>query len=231
MRKTTADLTNKQALNRGRSAWDTLEALAVAGHEDCNKDASVKRLLMTMINQRPDFMKAVVDESNIERHTMTPSQTQAMLQTCQLSITSARHMRSGLNKINCNPLASERQLRVYRSQLFDRTKLDIIKMKLQQNADTLSMKVVVRYKKLLPIIEETIGTLEIDPAKTPDKFNDQYVILLSGDKGGTHTKFYFAIPNLKQERFYTHMYCMYEGTEDYNNMKVAWSDHYKEEVI
>lgn len=231
LRKIAADLKEKQTRRRGEHAWQKLEALAVGDNKDINKDESVKKLLVTMCKQRPELMKTVYNEANIQRNQLTPRETEAMFQQCQMTMTSGRSMRSGLNKFNLNMMCSEKKLRKYRATLFDRKELDIQYVNLEQSADVLAIKPVLRINKLIPYLEKTIGDLEIDTAKTPAKYKDHYIILLSGDKGGNYTKFYFSITNLKQDKYSTHMYCMYTGTESYPNMKNAWSDHYEEEVI
>ena len=231
LRKSAANLKEKQTRLRGTRAWQKLESLAVGDNEDINKDESVKKLLVTMCKQRPELMRTVYNEANIQRNQLTPRETEAMFQQCQMTMTSGRMMRAGLNKFNLNMMCSEKKLRKYRATLFDRNELKIKSVHLEQSADVMAMKPVLRINKLIPYLEKTIGDLEIDTAKTPAKYKDHYIILLSGDKGGNYTKFYFSITNLKQDKYSTYMYCMYTGTESYHNMKNAWSDHYEDEVI
>ena len=235
LRKSAADISNRQAYNRGQVAWKLLEELALAGHEETDKAVSLPKLLSQMFKQRAELIRTVADQTDMcLTPLLTASETVAMQQKCQLSFRGMRNMRAGLNQKKANSMASERQVRNFISGIFDRSSVEVMSRDFKISGDQVAKRVVIRAKELLTCIKEVIGQKKIDPAKTPAQLENKYIILLSGDKGGTSTKLYFSIPNLKLERddqYSTHMYAFIEATEDYDNLKTAWSDYYREEVI
>ena len=82
---------------------------------------------------------------------------------------------------------------------------------------------VLFLKDLIQYISSIVEDLEKQKKLQFENFNDNLWLLISGDKGGKHMKFYFEVINCMNAGsvYNVHVFAMYEGSDSHSNMALV----------
>ena len=238
--KKPSEISGKSCRDRWRIlevVWRILAGLGVTSSGDAattQDDAKEINLLLSR-GGRNFFTSRFTPKENDQAKKML-SVKEAVHMQCLLSMTTSRfrNLRIFLKNVGFSIIPSEPSMRHFRSGLLKsykeaEFKAETKSLKLVGKEGRIGKVIVLMAQNLTRYIEAVVRDLKEMGRLSFENYSDRICILFSGDKGGKHMKFHFEIVNvLKSTVFDVHMFSIYKGADDYNNIKEVLSRYWND---
>ena len=214
---------------------DFITKLAVGDEQNTDEEAEADLVLTEILRLYKDRMKKLFGNVGLEAPPgLSADVAIGMKSLLHLSWSSMRNMRRLLvnsDVRNTGFLPSEGSMRKIvkeRTQHISNSKLDVGVKGLMKTATSATVTACpyARVLDLPKFIEEICKKEEL---RFPDGFDGKIWLLFAGDKGGGTMKWHFECLNTDDRSVdNVHIYCMYEATDNVENMWKMWAMYHKQ---
>ena len=191
-----------------------------------------------LVNLNKDmFRKIIKNTAGISLTEMMSSKDAVAIQSLlRLPTRKMRNLRVCLNNLRMNVFPSEKKTRKEKSPLTshitnDSIETGFIGLHRTKNDDNISACPYLKVKSLFSFLHEVIDK---DPYgfNFEGGFNEQWWFLFSGDKGGSHMKYFAELVNSRNAGSVdnVHIYAIFEAQDSTENMMKVWFTSYHQQV-